>query len=235
LIRQRQVTLTTPQDISSEALECLLDHLPNLGAMAQRDRALIHLLLHGLRASEAVALNLSSFDGENLFIAQTKTHISRIVPLSRSSQECLNDYIQWRRQELQEATSPDAPLLMAQGYRTAGRRLSYSGLYQAVERIGRSAAQSYLDTWKADHSSAQLEDLPDPVSRVIEQLRQLHPHNFRHTYATGLLLRGLDPAHARKLTGHQSQQVFRRYTERAEQEAVINAFRRLDNQQPWLP
>ena len=48
----------------------------------------------------------------------------------------------------------------------------------------------------------------------------LHPHSFRHTYATNLLLLGVDPSHARKLTGHQSEKAFRRYTLRSEQEAA---------------
>jgi integrase/recombinase XerD len=70
--------------------------------------------------------------------------------------------------------------------------------------------------------------MPHEVRRLTEELADLHPHNFRHTYATQLLLRGLDPAHARKLTGHQSQQVFMRYTQRAEQQAAIEAFRRME-------
>ncbi|MHC5827211.1 MAG: site-specific integrase, partial [Nostoc sp.] len=53
-----------------------------------------------------------------------------------------------------------------------------------------------------------------------------HPHSFRHTYATDLLLLGVDPSHARKLTGHQSEKAFRRYTLRSEQEAAIAAYYR---------
>nr|WP_199755764.1 tyrosine-type recombinase/integrase [Chroococcidiopsis cubana] len=48
-------------------------------------------------------------------------------------------------------------------------------------------------------------------------------HSFRHTYSTELLLMGVDPTHARKLTGHQSEKAFRRYTLRGEQEAAITS------------
>ena len=79
-----------------------------------------------------------------------------------------------------------------------GERLSYHGIYFAVERIG------------------ELVGIPD-----------LHPHQFRHSYATNLLLQGLDPIHAKRLIGHQSEKAFRRYTLRSEQEAAIAAYYRV--------
>lgn len=76
-----------------------------------------------------------------------------------------------------------------------GERLSYHGIYFAIEKIG------------------ELAEIPD-----------LHPHAFRHSYATELLLQGLDPTHARKLTGHKNELAFKRYTFRSEQEAAISAY-----------
>lgn len=78
-----------------------------------------------------------------------------------------------------------------------GERLSYHGIDFAIEKIG------------------ELAEIPD-----------LHPHAFRHTYATELLFQGLDPTHARKLTGHKNELAFSRYTLRSEQEAAISAYYR---------
>ncbi len=78
-----------------------------------------------------------------------------------------------------------------------GSRLSYHGIYFAVEKIGEIAG-----------------------------IEDLHPHSFRHTYATDLLLLGVYPTHAWKLTGHQSDRAFRRYTLRSEQQAAIAAYYR---------
>ncbi len=78
-----------------------------------------------------------------------------------------------------------------------GERLSYHGIYFAIEKIG------------------ELAGVPE-----------LHPHHFRHSFATDLLLQGLDPSHARGLTGHKSEKAFRRYTLRSEQEAAIAAYYR---------
>jgi integrase/recombinase XerD len=36
----------------------------------------VHVLSHGLRASEVVSLNLAAFDGQLLFLAKTKNHES---------------------------------------------------------------------------------------------------------------------------------------------------------------
>nr|WP_256364403.1 tyrosine-type recombinase/integrase [Nostoc piscinale] len=84
-----------------------------------------------------------------------------------------------------------------------GERLSYHGIYFAVEKIGELAL-----------------------------IGDLHPHSFRHTYATELLLLGVDPSHTRKLTGHQSEKAFRRYTLRSEQEAAISAYYRAIGEEP---
>ncbi|MDX2229765.1 MAG: tyrosine-type recombinase/integrase, partial [Leptolyngbyaceae cyanobacterium bins.349] len=52
----------------------------------------------------------------------------------------------------------------------------------------------------------------------------LTPHRLRHTYATGLLLKGMDSLHARTLTRHKSEGSFKRYTKRAMAVAAEQAF-----------
>jgi len=261
-IKQRQVSVSSPDDISAAALDWIWSTLPELGETTVRDTLLVHLLSHGLRASEIVELNLASFDGEALFLSQTKNHSSRIVPLSRASILVMEQYLDWRRTQLALPLEPELPLVISLHVARVGQRLGYKGVYQAVARIGRKARERCILGW-LEQMEQQDKDLdstpplwwtaaaglrlaaeignwdevsvnwlipqmPHEIRHLIEELADLHPHNFRHTYATQLLLRGLDPAHARKLTGHQSQQVFRRYTQRAEQQAAIEAFRRME-------
>nr|WP_206751841.1 tyrosine-type recombinase/integrase [Chroococcidiopsis cubana] len=76
-------------------------------------------------------------------------------------------------------------------------RLSYHGIYFAIEKIG------------------ELAEIP-----------QLHPHSFRHTYSTELLLMGVDPTHAKKLTGHRSLLIVRRAGCSVEQSAASAAYYR---------
>ena len=264
-VKWLKTTLSTPQDLSQAALGWIWATLPLLGESRDRDELLIHLLIHGLRASEVVGLSIASFDGDAVFLAETKTHQSRLVPLSQSSLKLVQRYLNWRREALGDSLSPEAPLVVSlhPGYR--GKRISYGGIYAAVERIAQQSRRLCLLEWiKAEGERAiaqaltgqfapvpQLREaidrllqrdleggwdessegvlipqLPDEIRRVLEELQGVHPHQFRHTYATQLLLTlGMTPESARKLTGHQSQAAFRRYVLRAEQQAAIAAFR----------
>ena len=170
------------------------DVIDYLGNTQERDTALIHLLCHGLRAGEIVALNIAAFDGKLLFIADTKNNEPRLVPLKKESRQALQQYLTWR-EEQGEILSGDRPLVLSYHVVRQGQRLSYHGIYFAIEKIGELA-----------------------------EILDLHPHAFCHSYATELLLQGLDSTHARKLTGHKNKLAFKRYTLRSEQEAAISAY-----------
>lgn len=118
------------------------------------------------------------------------------MPLKKESRLALQQYLTLR-EEQGEILSGDRPLILSHHVVRRGERLSYHGIYFAVEKIG------------------ELAEIPD-----------LHPHAFRHTYATELLLQGLDLTHARKLTGHKNELAFKRYTLRSEQEAAISTYYR---------
>jgi integrase/recombinase XerD len=196
-VKFEKVALPPAQSLTEQEMERVWAALEGLGEeTGTRDRALIHLLSHGLRAGEVVDLNLAAFDGRILFLADTKTNEPRLVPLRQESVRVMGCYLEERR-STGETLSPDRPLILSVQGARKGERLSYHGIYFVVEKIGNLAG------------------LPD-----------LHPHLFRHTYATDLLLMGVDPAHARRLTGHKSEQAFQRYTLRGEQQAAIEAFYR---------
>jgi integrase/recombinase XerD len=54
-----------------------------------------------------------------------------------------------------------------------------------------------------------------------------HAHQFRHTFATNLILKGMNPYHVMTLTRHKSPQNFRRYTKAADVIAAEKAFREI--------
>lgn len=80
-IKFEKIPLPPAQSLTAEQMEKVWAVLPYLGATAQRDRVLIHLLTHGLRAGEAIALTVGCFDGKLLFLADTKNNEPRLVPL----------------------------------------------------------------------------------------------------------------------------------------------------------
>jgi len=56
---------------------------------------------------------------------------------------------------------------------------------------------------------------------------------FRHTFATDLVLKGMNPYHVMILTRHKSVQSFRRYTKAADQAAAEAAFMKLSEGRSW--
>ena len=190
-VKFEKIPLPPAQSLTKEQMQQVWEILPYLGETQQRDTVLLHLLSHGLRAGEIVALNVGAFDGRLLFPADTKNNEPRLVPLRQESCDVVHQYLTARKQQGEELTS-DRPLVLSQHVVRCGERLSYHGIYFAIEKIGELA-----------------------------QLTELHPHAFRHTYCTELLLQGVDPTHARRLTGHKNEQAFKRYTLRSKQEAAI--------------
>ncbi len=121
-----------------------------------------------------MALNVGAFDGKLLFLADTKNNEPRLVPLRKESRDVIQQYLAVR-QEQGEILMSDRPLVLSHHVMRHGQRLSYHGIYFAIEKIGE-----------------------------IAQIPQLHPHSFRHSFATELLLQGVDPTHAVGLAATKS-------------------------------
>jgi integrase/recombinase XerD len=69
----------------------------------------------------------------------------------------------------------------------------------------------------------------DTVRKLVEKIRvkigfYFHAHQLRHTFATNLVIDGMNPYHVMTLTRHKSVNNFRRYTKAADQTAAENAY-----------
>jgi integrase/recombinase XerD len=93
-----------------------------------------------------------------------------------------------------EVLDPLCPLFLSHSRQNNGQRLGYGGIRK----------------------------LMDGLSMVVGF--KFHAHQFRHTYATNLVLKGMNPFHVMTLTRHRSSQNFRRYSKAAEQIAAEQAF-----------
>ncbi|CAA9309908.1 Phage integrase [uncultured Leptolyngbya sp.] len=189
-----KLPLPPPRDLSPQELGALYEALAYRGETQVRDTAVLSMLGHGLRASEVCSLNVEDYDGVRLTIRQAKDDSTGTVPLAEAARSDLDHYLSWR-QEQGELLQPHLPLFVTQGHRNPGERLGYKGLYYIIKDLG-----------------------------AIAGIDQLTPHRLRHTYATGLLLRGMDSLHARTLTRHKSEVTFQRYAKRAKAAAAEQAF-----------
>ncbi|MBD2465360.1 tyrosine-type recombinase/integrase [Oscillatoria sp. FACHB-1407] len=160
-----------------------------------RDRAIIAVLSHGLRASEASALNVEHWNGKILKVHRSKGQNVSEVPLSREARSHLEAYLEWRRQQggLFEPLL-ESPMFLAQDPKSAGHRLGYKGLHRMVKKLG-----------------------------AISGVEDVKPHRFRHTFGTEVTRRGVDPLFGKELMGIKSDKVFQRYTKGVFKQAAAEA------------
>ncbi|WP_019498852.1 tyrosine-type recombinase/integrase [Pseudanabaena sp. PCC 6802] len=159
-----------------------------------RNAALLSILSHGLRASEVAGLTVGDFDGKRLYVRVAKDDSTGTVPLNGQAREHITNYLNWREKQFQKLAD-SSPLLLSCSNRNQGEALSYEGIYKIVAAWG-----------------------------IKAEIPNLHPHRLRHTYATKLLLLGMDSYLARSLTRHQSEASFNRYAKRARSIAAEKAF-----------
>lgn len=163
-----------------------------------RDRAIIAVLSHGLRASEASALNVEHWNGKILKVHRSKGQNVSEVPLSREARSHLEAYLEWRRQQggMFEPL-PESPMFLAQDPKSAGQWLGYKGLHRMVKKLG-----------------------------AVSGVEDVKPHRFRHTFGTEVTRRGVDPLFGKELMGIKSDRVFQRYTKGVFKQAAAAAYLR---------
>jgi integrase/recombinase XerD len=161
-----------------------------------RDRAIVAVLSHGLRASEASALNVEHWNGKILKVHRSKGQNVSEVPLSREARSHLDAYLEWRRQQGGSFEPlPESPMFLAQDPKSAGQRLGYKGLHRMVKKLG-----------------------------AISGVEDIKPHRFRHTFGTDVTRRGVDPLFGKELMGIKSDKVFQRYTKGVFKQAAAEAY-----------
>jgi integrase/recombinase XerC len=151
----------------------------------KRDKAILELLYaSGVRVSELAGLNLGDFD----FGAQTvrvfgKGRKERIVPFGSKAHEALEDYFVVRKEVKKKY--PDRSHPEAVFIARGGTRLDVRSVWAVVNKY----------------------------SKIMASRFNLHPHTFRHAFATHLLSDGADLRAIQELLGHKSLSVTQRYTQ----------------------
>lgn len=83
-VKQEKVPSSQSQELEDDEVDRIYSAIAQVSRDAVRDRALFSILLHGLRAQEAIDLNLEDYDGQQVVIRQTKHDSVGEVPRDNS-------------------------------------------------------------------------------------------------------------------------------------------------------
>jgi len=148
-----------PKSLAKDELDIMLQTRPRASrrkkeaeAVALRDRAILEVLYAGaLRVSEIVSVRLEDLKLEMGYLqARGKGDKERIVPLGRSAQEVITDYLQQARPYL--AAKKNSPLLfLARGGHALTRQRVWQMVSAASQGAGRHASPHMLRHSCATH------------------------------------------------------------------------------------
>ncbi|MGG6262877.1 tyrosine-type recombinase/integrase [Leptolyngbya sp. AN03gr2] len=198
-VKFQKLSKPLPRHFSQEQMQAITDaiaqELSGNEEVNWRDRALLAVLTHGLRAEDVAQLNVGSYDGMRLRFIRKKDGEEAIVPIRQAAREHIQAYLERRRSQ-GEILNDDSPMFLSCDFQHRGNRLGYQGIYYfAKNRLGEATG-----------------------------IENLNPHRFRHTYASELVELGIDSLLARTLTGHRSEKVFERYIQGKRLAAAESAF-----------
>jgi len=152
-----------------------------------RDRAILELLYStGMRVSELVGCNMTSFDFDNEMVrVRGKGNRERLVPMGEPAIRALRAYFAQRdellRNRLQQGKKIDRDAVFLN---SRGSRITTRSVERLIAEYGRKAG------------------IDKPVT----------PHVLRHSFATHLLEMGADMRSVQELLGHASLSTTQKYT-----------------------
>ena len=182
-LKRPKVPQPVIQILSDEEIAAIIKAInPNCFLGARLYVMVLLLLDTGIRASELCTLTLdNTFVDEDYIKVEGKGGKERIVPFGATTKKALLRYIHTFRPE--PAYEGINELILS----VEGTPLTYSGLAQAIKRLGRRAG-----------------------------VPRLHPHLFRHTFAVRYLMNGGDVMTLRLILGHTTLEVTQMYMHLAE-------------------
>ncbi len=175
-----------PDVLSEKQVDDLFDaNAKRLGPLAIRDQAIILCMYSsGMRASEAVDMERSWIDFDTRVVNVIgKGDKERIVPISQEARDAMLEYGEKVR-PLLESENRSGIKAKAFFLSAKGRKLTVRGLEYIVRGIEAKCGLSL----------------------------GLHPHEFRHSFATHLLDGGADLRLIQELLGHESLDTTQIYT-----------------------
>ncbi len=198
----KKKTQHLPQFFYEEELSVLFESVKGTKALDYRNEALLEVFYAtGLRVSEACEMKISDIDFQlGVVLLHGKGNKERYVPLGSFAQDALKVYFEKSRQPLMNKYHHEHPFVF-------------------VNRLGEPITQRgirYVFT--------------NLVKKSALAGSKIHPHMFRHTFATHLLNNGADLRTVQELLGHVNlgtTQIYTHVTTKKLQENYQNYFPRM--------
>jgi integrase/recombinase XerC len=181
-----------PRFLSEAAVEAMLE-IPNRATpKGSRDLAIFELLYAtGMRVGELVACNVEDVSlDQELIRVRGKGRKERLIPFGQQAAKALARYLEFRRNLLKKSRESSEPNALFLNLR--GNRLTARSVQRLFQECARKGAL----------------------------LLDVHPHLFRHSFATHLLNRGADLRAIQELLGHKELSTTQRYTHLAVEELM---------------
>jgi integrase/recombinase XerC len=192
LVRTPRTSRRNPKVLSPREVEVILELPDPTTDRGARDAGMLELLYAtGVRVSELVGLNLEDCSmSERLVKVMGKGRKERLVPFGEKADAAIKHYLLARARLLMKQKSCREPNALFLNLR--GDRISA----RSVQRI---------------------------LNRYLEEsalVLEVHPHLFRHSFATHLLNSGADLRSIQELLGHESLTTTQKYTHLAVDQLV---------------
>ena len=174
-----------PEPMSVEEIKTVLSFAAK-DSLSLRDKAILETLYStGVRVSELVGMNMDSINfAEGTIKVKGKGAKERIVPIGSKALEAIGAYLKKRDSFFSSLRRDLSVNKEALFLNNWGGRLTANGLKKIVQnRIEKAALK-----------------------------KNIHPHSFRHSFATHLLERGADLRAVQELLGHASLSTTQIYT-----------------------
>lgn len=172
-----------PDFLYIDEMMTLLDSIDTSTPLGRRNKAMLELMYaSGLRCSEVVELTLSQID----FARQL------LLIHGKGSKDRYVPFHDYACEWLKDYIDNDRPILLAITHQDHD--------YVFVNKNGRKL------------TNRGVENVVDRVMQNYDATKKIHPHTFRHSFATHLLEQGVDLRVVQELLGHSSLSTTQVYT-----------------------
>ncbi len=197
--------------LEADEVERILNAADGASFKALRDRAMLELLFSaGLRVSELININRGRLDlKKQEFAVRGKGDKLRVVFVSDTAKRALERYLE-KRADID-------PALFVRDAKSLKK-------FESPKPSFKTGESSVLEILRSGETATKPADkglrlTPRSVQRIVKYyaakagiIKDVHPHTFRHSFATDLLINGADIRSVQTMLGHSSITTTQIYT-----------------------